>query len=260
MSKSVGNPDLKPSFDNRFAVSYRKSDFESGRFLSASVSYSYMFNSTVGYRLVDEHSNTTSTYRNVDGNSNAYAYVTFETPLRNKKIILGGVVNTFYNRNIGFINEKKNIQDRLSLSPSVYSRFNSEKVEANLNFNVHHSIGKNNLAAVKQSNNTDYRLTNSVKVRLPLDFALESSLDFSYRTGLGEGVRKNETMWNLAASKLFLKEKRGTLKFEFFDVLNDLRKEENTVSGSDYSNYWRKAINNYFIFSFSYRFNIIQKK
>lgn len=260
MSKSVGNPNLKPSFDNRFGLSYRKSDYESGRYLSASINYTFTMNSTVGYQIVDDHSNTINTYQNVDGNSSAYAYITFNTPLKNKKINIGSYFNIYHNKNIGFINTKKNIQNRISISPSVYGRFNSEKVEANLSFNVSHSMAHNNLAEIKRSDNTDYRLSNSLKVKLPLDFAIESELEFSYRTGLGEGVKKDETMWNLAASKLFLKEKRGTLKFEFYDVLNDLRKQQNTISGSDYNNYWRRVINNYFVFSFSYRFNIIQGK
>lgn len=255
-SKTVGNSNLKPSYSNRFGLNYRKSDYESGRYFSASANYSYTFNSVVGYRTVDEHSNTVNTYRNVDGNSSAYAYMTYNTPLRNKKINLGGYFNVYYGKTIGFINAQKNIQNRMSLSPSVYARLNSDKVEANLSFNVSHSMSHNNLAEKKRSDNTDYRLSNSLKVKLPLDFAIESTLEFTYKMGLGEGVKKDETMWNLAASKLFLKEKRGTLKFEFYDVLNDLRKQENTISGSDYSNYWRHVVNNYFIVSFAYRFNI----
>lgn len=258
MSKSVGNSSLKPSFNNNFGVSYRKSDFESGRYFSASVNYSYMFNSTVSYQLVDENSNTINTYRNVDGNSNAYAYISFNTPLKNKKFNVGVNLNTYYGRNIGFINEKKNIQDRYSVSPSLFGRFNNDKLETNLNVYLNHNIGKNNLAEVKRSDNTDLRLTNYLKIKLPLDFAIESNFEFSYRWGLDEDIRKDESMWTLGVSKLFLKEKRGTLKFEFFDVLNDLRQQENTVSGSDYSNYWRRVVNNYFILSFSYRFNILQ--
>lgn len=260
MSKTVGNPDLKPSFSNRFGLSYRKSDYESGRYFSANASYSFTMNNTVGYQLVDQHSNTINTYRNVDGNSNAYAYVTFNTPLKNKKINVGSYFNVFYNKNIGFINAKKSIRNMVSISPSIYGRLNHEKVEANLSFNVNHNMVHNNLSEIKRSNNTDYRLSNTLKVKLPLDFAVESDLSFSYQTGLSEGVKKDETMWNLSLSKLFLKDKRGTLKFEYFDVLNDLRKNQNTISGSDYSNSWRKVINNYFILSFSYRFNIIQNK
>lgn len=258
MSKSVGNPDLKPSFNNSFRVNFRKSDFESGRYFSASASYSYTFNSVVGYQEVDENSNVVNTYRNVDGNTNAYAYISFNTPLKNKKINVGTTFNVFYNRGISFINQQKKVQDRYTLSPSFYVRFNSDKFETNLNAYVNHSIGKNNLSEVERSDNTNYRISNYLKIKLPLDFALESNIDFSYRTGLGENVKKDETMWNLAVSKQFLKEKRGRLKFEFFDVLNDLRQQENTVSGSDYSNYTRKVINNYFIFSFSYRFNLLQ--
>lgn len=260
MSKTVGNPNLKPSFNNSYSIDFRKSDFESGRYLSASISYSYTFNSVVGYQTVDKHSNTINSYRNVDGNSNAYLYITYNTPLKNKKFNLGGNFNTYYNRNIGFLNSKKRTIDRVSLTPTFFGRFNSDKLETSLNFALSHTIAKNNLADQKTSNNTDYRLSHTLKVKLPLDFAIESDLRFSYRSGLGEDVKKDETMWNLAASKTFLKDKRGTLKVEFFDVLNDFRQQENTVNGSDYDNYWRKVVNNYFIFSFSYRFNISGSK
>ena len=257
-NQTQGNPNLKPSFNNNINLSYRKSDFESGRYFSSSLSYSYTFNSVIPFQKVDEHSNTYNSYRNIDGNSSAYAYVSFNTPLKNKKFNIGVNLNSSFNKNISYINEQKNIQDSYGLSPSIFGRFNSDKVETNLNVYVNHYISKNNLAEIKRSNHTSYRVSNYLKINLPLDFSIESNLDFSYRSGLGDNIKKDETMWNLAVAKLFLKEKRGTLKFEFFDVLNDLRQQENTVSGSDYSNYWRKEINNYFILSFSYRFNFLQ--
>lgn len=256
MSKSVGNPNLKPSFDNNIGIDFSKSDYESGSFFSANISYGYTFNSTVSYQEVDENSNRVSTYRNVDGNSRANLYLTYNKSLKNNKFNFGGNFNSSYNRNIGFINQQKNIIDRFSLSPNFFGRFYSSKVETSLNFGISHTIAKNNLSAKEQSNNTDYRLSNNLKIKLPFDIAIESNLSFSYRAGLGENVKKDETLWNLSASKLFLKDKKGIIRVEVFDVLNDLRQQTNIVNGSDFSNYWQKNINNYFIISFSYNFNI----
>lgn len=259
-SKIMGNPNLKPSFTNNINLSFYRSNFETEKYFSANLSYAYTFSNTVGYQIVDEHSNVTNTYRNVDGNSTAYAYATFSTPLKNRKINVGSSLNVSYMRNIGFINDQKNVIDRISLSPSINGRFNSSMLEANVSLYVNHSLANNNLADVRTSNTTDYRTTTSFKLNLPLHFALESSLDFSYLTGLGEGVKKDETLWNIAVSKQFLKDNKGLLKFQFFDLLNDLRTREYITSGSDYSDSWRKVINNYFMLSFSYRFLISQNK
>lgn len=254
-SKTVGNPNLKPTFHNHFGVNYRKSDYESGRFLSAAINYMHSMNAIVTTRNVDENSNTTTSYRNVNGGNSAYGYVTYNMPFKDQKINVGGFFNIYQSKSIAYINDKKNTLNSVSISPSVYARVNLSWIETNLNVSLSHRISHNNLSEKKRSDNTDYRLSNTLKIKLPLDFAIESDLTFTYRTGLGEEVKKSETMWNLAASKLFLKEKRGTLKFEFYDVLNDYRQQENSISGDDYNNYWRAAVNNYFVVSFAYRFN-----
>lgn len=254
-SRTVGNPDLKPTFNNHFGINYRKSDYESGRYLSAAINYSQSFNAIVSTRDVEDNGNTTTSYRNTNGNQSTYAYVTYNMPFKEQKINVGTYFNVYQSKNISFINQQKSKQSSVSISPSIYGRLNLQWIETHLSFNLNHRISNNNLSTNKRSNNTDYRVSNTLKIKLPLDFAIESDFNFIYKTGLAADVKKSETMWNLAASKQFLKEKRGTLKFEFYDVLNDYRQQENSISGDDYSNYWRSGINNYFVVSFGYRFN-----
>lgn len=258
-NKTVGNPDLKLSFSHQFSLDYRISHPSSGRSFSSTFSYMFTDNSISGYQLIDAYSNTINTYRNVNGNSNYYYYLTFDTPLKNKNLSIGTSINGYGSKNTTYLNQQLNVQKRHSIAPSFYFRMYSPIFETNLNIGTDVNFASNNLADEHKSRTGTLTLNNTSKIKLPYSFNIESDLDFTYRHGYGENVRKTDCLWNLAVSKLFFKDKRGEVRLEMYDVLNNFRALENTVSGSDYSNYWRKVINHYFVASFVYRFEKTSK-
>lgn len=256
MVKNIGNPNLKINFVHRVGIDFYASDFESGRSFNMNVSYSQSTNATVRSTFVDDHSNSINTYVNSNGIYDGYIYSSFTTPLKNKNITLGINANGNTSRNVTYLNNQKNILKNNSFTVGGMFLLYSSLVECNLNLSSTFSYSNNNLADVSFSKTTDYALSNTTKFKAKYDFILESILNMSYRTGYGEGVRKSETLWNVSLSKLIMKDKRGQIKLEVYDLLNNYRTQENKVSGSDYSNYWRKVINNYFMASFIYRFDL----
>lgn len=259
MSKNTGNPDLTLSFTHRFAIDFYQSNYQSGRSFSANLNYSRTNDATVSATFVDENSNSVNTYRNASGVWDASAFFNFSSPLKNRNINVGSTLNAYSSQTISFINDERNVIKRNTLSLGVYCRFYSSLFESTLNANSTYGFATNNLADISFSKTQDYSIANTSKLNLKYNFSLESVLNLSYRLGYGEGVRKGEVLWNLSVSKLFLKDNRGNLKVQVFDVLNNFRTEENTVSGSDYNNYWRRVINHYFIASFAYRFELKNK-
>lgn len=253
LSKSVGNPNLKTSYSNRFGAYFMKSDFESGRYLNVSFNLDYSFNDIVDYSFVDEKGNRFSTYRNVDGNMGAYIYATYNTPLRNKKFQISFNPNIYYNKRMGFTNGEKSIIQNLSFSPSGYVRFNSDKFESNLRISVGHNISFNNLPKFERSNNTRYNFSNSIKWKLPLDFSIKNNINWTLLSGYGKGAKRTEILWNASLEKLLLK-KQGTVQVQFVDILNDRNNEMRIINGNDYNYSWSNNIGSYFMVSFSYRF------
>ncbi|MDR2956242.1 MAG: outer membrane beta-barrel protein [Prevotella sp.] len=255
LNKTVGNPDLRTSYSNRFSAYFMKSDFESGRFFNISFNFNYTLNDIVSYAVIDNKGNRFSTYRNVDGNMGSYIYATYNTPLRNKKFNISFDPNISYNKRIGYSNDEKSIIQNISMGPSANIRFTSDKFEGNLRAGASHNIAFNNLSEVKRSSNTRYNFAYGFKWKLPFDFSIKNDIYQTLLSGYGEGAKKSEFLWSASIDKLILK-KKGTLQIQFADILNDRNNEQRSINGNDYSYSWSNTIGRYFLVSFSYRFHI----
>lgn len=260
MSKYYGNPDLKPSFNNNFNVYYQKSDYETSRFMMISGGFNFTVNNIVSYSVIDEKGNSTNTYRNVDGNMGANLNIIFNTPLRNKKFSINTGTYANYYRNIGFTNGDKTITNNVVLNEAINGKFKSSKFETNLTASISYNMTRNNLSKEQNRNTTTYNLKHFVLWRLPYDFSIQSRLNFTYYSGYGDDFKKSEVLWNASIDKKFLKKKKGTLKLQFYDILNDKNNIQRHVSGNYMSDSRSNSVNRYFMMSFSYQFNIIKSK
>lgn len=256
MAKTVGNPNLQSTFVHRFSTDFYKSNYDSGLSLNGSLNYNITSKAVVANNFVDDKSNSLSTYSNVNGIYDVSAYGGFNTPLTNRNITIGVSLVDYFSKDINYINDKQNIVKNNTFNTNTYVRFYSDIVETNLSLGFTYSTQNNLLAEKSLSITKNYNLENNTKLKLWKGLSFESFLNASYKAGYSKEVRKSEILWNLAVAKVFLQDKRGKIKFEIYDVLNNYRQVESVVSGSDYSNYWQKAINNYFIISFTYNLDL----
>ncbi|NDV69457.1 outer membrane beta-barrel protein [Dysgonomonas sp. 25] len=257
-NKTYGNPDLKPSYRNQLNLFYQKSDYEKGSFLMVSGGFNYTFNDIAAYSLIDNLGNTENTYRNVDGNMSADLSFMLNTPLRNKKFTIS--TNTFssYYRNVGFSNGKKAITNNYVISEDASLKYKVEKFETTLRASASFNFAKNNLSQLDNQNTATYKVENRSKLKLPLDFTVQSDFFYSRYSGYGDDFKKNEFLWNASVSKEFLKKKKGRLKLEFFDILQDRNNLRRVVTSTYSSDTRTNTISRYFMLSFTYKFNIFR--
>lgn len=255
LSKSYGNPNLKPSYNNNLNIYYQKSDFESGRFLQITGSVNSTFDQIVDFSTIDSLGNSETTYRNVNGNFGANLGFTFNTPLKNKKFTFDTNTYGSYYRNIGFLNGDKNITNNFSISEYTSLSFRSEIFETRLQLNYTFSSTKNNLPNQDDMNVSTFGGVNTFSLKLPYDFKVSNSLSYSYNSGYSSDFKKTEILWNASISKQFLKQKKGTVKVDFYDILKDRNSVTRMVSGNYVSDMRTNMISRYFLVSFIYRFN-----
>lgn len=258
LMKYYGNPDLKPSFDNNMSIYYQKSDYETGKFMTISGGFNYTFNSIADYTSVDNHGNTSRTYRNVDGNMNANLGFMYNTPFRNRKFTFDTGTYVNYYRSIGFTNNSKSISDNIVLSQSLGLQFKTDKFDFGINSNVSHSIIKNNLASMEDRETTNYSVKGNFNLKLPFDFSIQSSAQYTYNNGYADDFKKSELLWNASVAKEFLRDKKGTFRLQFFDILNDRNSVTRVVKGNDYSDIRTNTVNRYFMLTVAYRFSIFR--
>ena len=260
LSKYYGNPNLKPSYSNNFNVFYQKSDYETNRFLMLMGGFNYAFNNIVDYTLIDEQGNSINTYRNVSGNMGANINFMYNTPLKNKKFTVTNNSTGNYYKNIGYTNGEKAITHNVVLAEQVFGRFKSDKFETILRAGISYNMTRNNLTDLQDRNTTNYTLNHFAMWKLPYDFTLTSSINYSYYSGYEDDFKNSELLWNASIAKQFLKKKRGTIKAQVFDILNDRNNITRYVSGNYMSDSRSNTINQYFLLTFSYKFNIIKGK
>lgn len=260
LSKYYGNPDLKPSYSNNFNVYYRKSNYETNRFLMLSGGFNYTFNNIVDYTTVDDLGNSINTFRNVSGNMGANINFMFNTPLRNKKFTVDNSTYANYYKSIGYTNGEKAITHNIVIGEKVSGKFKVDKFETRLQVGMTYNMTRNNLSNVQDRNTSTYNVQHFFLWKLPYDFSIQNDLNMTYYAGYGDDFKKKEILWNASISKLFLKKKRGTVKVQFFDILNDRNNIVRYVSGNYMSDSRSNSISRYFMLSFSYKFNIIKSK
>ncbi|MDR0825087.1 MAG: TonB-dependent receptor [Prevotella sp.] len=257
--KYYGNPNLKPSYSNNFNVYYMKSDYETGRYLMFTGGFNYTFNNIVDYTTIDEQGNSINTYRNLSGNMGANLNLMFNTPLRNKKFTIDNSTYTNYYKNIGYTNGEKAITHNVVVGETASLKFKVDKFETRLQLGASYNMARNNLSESQDRNTSNYNIQHTLLWKLPLDFSIQNDLNMTYYGGYGDDFKKREILWNASVSKLFLK-KKGTLKLQFFDILNDRNNISRVVSGNYMSDSRSNSVNQYFMLSCSYKFNIINNK
>lgn len=256
---SYGNPDLKPAFDHRLRVRYRN--------FNAEKNSAYMFMSNVGFTVNDIVSSTItdpetgrreSTYKNTNGNWNANARFMTNQPLRNIKFSVFSMTFASYNNSNGFSNEEKNTSKRLNLGERMGVNYRSDQFDMSVNGNLSYNKVDNSLPGQQNQEYFNYGGGAQTTIYLPLDFLIESDINYSTNSGYADGFDQKELLWNAAISKQLFKQKNGTLRFKIYDIL----KQKSDVNRSVTSNYIRDTTTNtltsYFMFHFVYRFNIFK--
>lgn len=259
LTKTYGNPSLKPSYQNNLNIYLQKSDYEKGSFLTISGGGNYTFDKIVDYTITDAQGNVESSYRNVQGNWGLNGGLIFSFPLRNKKFTIDNSTYGYLMRNIGFSNGVKNVTKNLTMSETFSINYRSEKITQRFQTNLSYNITRNNLSGRENLNVTNYGFKSSTQLSLPYDFSVQNEINYSRNIGYSDNFQKSELLWNLAVAKQFLKKKEITVKLQCYDIFNRRNNVLSVTSGNYKSDTRTNMIGQYFLLSFNYRFNIMPK-
>ena len=255
---TYGNPDLKPTFNNNLRLEYRKSNPEKASMFMIFSNIGFTSNDIVNYSFADKQGKKEITYRNVNGNWNANVRAILNTPLRNKKISINSMTYGGFTSNNGYINTEKNTVDNLTLQESLGVEYRSDLFDAGLRGNLKYVNTKNSLEGQTDRSIYNYGGNANATVYLPLDFTLETDLNYSTNSGYSDGFKQDEWLWNASLSKQIFKAKNGTIRFKIYDILQ----QKSNISQSSTAQYLKETITNtigsYFMVHFVYRFQIFK--
>lgn len=256
---TIGNPDLNPRYTNNLFIRYQKFVPEKQSAFMVMANASYIMNDIVSYSSYNQETGVkTTTYRNVDGNYNANVRAMINTPLRNKKFSVNSMTMASFANSNGYINQEKNTNKNLVLSERAGIDFRSNYLDLGVNGNFSYNGTSNSLQKENNQNTFNYGVGGSTTIYLPLDFKIESDINWSTNSGYGDGFKQNEVLWNAAASKSFLKNNQGTLRFKIYDILQQRSSISRTVTANYIQDSEYNTLSSYFMVHFIYRFSIFK--
>ena len=230
---TIGNPDLNPRYTNNVFIRFQQFTPEKQRAFMIMANGSYIINDIVSYTSYNQETGVkTTTYKNVNGNYSGNVRMMLNTPLKNKKFSINSMTMASFANSNGYINEEKNTNRNLILSERGGIDFRSSYLDLGVNGNIRYNATSNSLQKENNQNTFNYGAGGYTTIYLPLNFKIESDVNWSTNSGYGDGFKQNEVLWNASASKSFLKNNQGTLRFKIYDILRQRSNISRSVTAS----------------------------
>jgi len=251
---TIGNPELKQSFNHNFSLFYNDYKVLSGRSIWINGSFNPVQNSIVTSQNTDTEGKTTQQYINTKGNYNYYFSGSYGFKLKGD-VYMGFDLRTNGGRYVNFVNDIKNTNNQSSVSlGSNIGRYKENKydVSANLSFGYNFSSSsisslKSNFWKQEHNGRFNYYFNKKLQVGTEINLYLREKNDAF--TG-----DNNIAVWDASISYKIFKKNNGVIKLE----VNDILKERRGYDRSFTSNYiYEKNYNmlgRYGMLSFTWNF------
>ncbi|MCH5225293.1 MAG: outer membrane beta-barrel protein [Muribaculaceae bacterium] len=257
----IGNPELKPTFTQNIGINFSNYNSERQQSLMLMINTSFTLNSIVARTFTNpETGGRTTTYSNVNGNTNIFFMGMYTGPFSNKKWRFNARLNSRFASTPGYINGDFNRSENISLSPSAGLTFSSDIFQASLNPNYSLSTIHNSLPEQRNRTTHSYGFSADASLYLPFGLDISTDLNFAANSGYTQGYNINQWLWNAQLSYSFLYDKSLTFSVKAYDILHQKKNINRTVSAnaivdSDYNDLTR-----YVLFSITWNFNSLKKK
>ncbi|HEY9260773.1 outer membrane beta-barrel protein, partial [Chitinophaga sp.] len=150
----IGNPNLKPSFNNSFNASFSDYKVMTNRGMWVSLNYSTTSNAISNRSVLDGNGKRTTQAVNVNGNSNAHFYANFNWKIAPIDLRIGSGADGGLTRNVNYVNDVYNVTKSGYIGLNLFASKQKEKkyevsLEASTNYNT-------SVSSVQTSLRTNY--------------------------------------------------------------------------------------------------------
>lgn len=257
----IGNPELKPTFTQNIGVNFNNYNSERQQSLMLMANVSFAINSIVARTFTDaETGGRTTTYSNVNGNTNLMLMGMFTSPFSNKKWRINARMNMRYASTPGYINGEFNRSDNIGLSPSAGITFSSDFFQMSLNPNYSFSSIHNSLPDQNNRLTQSYGFNADASIYLPFGLDISTDLNFASNSGYSYGYNINQWLWNAQLSYSFLSDKSLTLSVKAYDILHQKKNINRSISANAIVDTEYNDLTRYVMFSLTWSFNSLKKK
>ncbi|MBA3705304.1 MAG: TonB-dependent receptor, partial [Bacteroidetes bacterium] len=251
----LGNPNLLPTFNQHFNLSYNSYKPIGGKYIWASANFVTTNNAFTNVITYDSIGRTVTQPINVNGNYNGYAYVGAGLPFFSKKLQLNPSANFNYDSYASMINNQKNITKTANTNAKLEINIDIDTLEFTVsgNYNYTYPISSLNEASNKPYSTQSYNA--GLRLRLPAKFLLETEATYTINNNRASGYNINYVLWNAALRKTFLKNENLIISLEATDILNENISTNRIVQDNVITDTKTNIISRYILLKALFKFN-----
>ena len=266
-----GNPNLKPSFTHSVMMFYNKYIPEHMRSYAMNMFYSRTSNSVSNKSSIDPNTGGIVSRRvNVNGNWNARGFLSFNTPLKNKKFTVSSNTNAGLSDVVSYtsIDRKSQASQESELSTThnflmgerLTGNYRTDNFDISLNASINYNLARNSKKKDSNRETFDYYFGGSTNITLPWQLYFSTDINLRLKDGYSGNLNNSETIWNAQVSKNILKNNAGTIRFKIYDILQQQSNLTRSISEAMLSDTESNTLGSYFMVHFVYRFNTLGGK
>jgi len=259
LNVTLGNPNLKPSFNNSLSLNYNSYKVLSEQYIYVNLGYGLTSNAIVNNTVTDATGKTTYQSSNLLNKSPSYFYLYSYIGRKLKKLDfnVGFNINTNGNVSYNYTNSALNKTRSNTYAGQLdLSKYKDKKYDVNLRFGPTYTVSGSSLQ--QNINNNGFGLNGNGSFRIDLPYKFEVSFDGNYEyRAKTQAFNQNfeRLLLNAAFSKKFLKQDNLKFTLSGNDLLNqNVGFERNAYGGMITQNSYT-TIRRYFMFSVIYDFN-----
>lgn len=249
----LGNPNLKPEFNNNLNLNYNSMDFATMNFVFAGLMFDNTINKIVNQNYYDSIGRQITIPQNTDGYYAINAFTGFGKPI--KKFIVNFTANAGYTNDKSYYNKELYTTQNMNLGFNTRLNYNGSKLIAAPIARINYTKAWYSTESLSNTDYVNYSLGFDAQYELPWNFKIGSDITYTTNKGYGEGYNISSTMWNAFVSKQIFKNKKGQLKFQVYDILKENKSINRTTSENYIEDTKVNALTQFFMFSFSYSFS-----
>ncbi len=254
---ALGNPSLKPSFQNDISVNYRLYKTSTDQGINLRGSFSNQINSIINNRNTDSSGVNFYQWSNLEDHQpitwSAYAEYYFHLPII--KAVFTFSFNISKNSYYGYVNGQLNSSSNVVVNPGISIAKNKSTYSYYVDFGM--NLWRNNTSLQPVENNSrQYFAHLNFYSRLPFKFfaGSESSFDF-YSKNQFFDRDLYRTLVKAYIGRYFLKEENLKVSFSANDLLNQNTGYSRSGGTDGFSEVRNNTIRRYFMLSVTWDFN-----
>ncbi len=260
----TGNPNLKPTDNHRYYLRYHKFNFQKGTGFFGYASFRHTTNNIISKRIIDP---TTlirkTTYENVNGNYTLSLGATYTKKFKIddvKSIKLRTGLRFSSNKNINFYNNQQYSSKTQALSPNFGFTFDWKNVlEIEPRYSISLSNKQYDLSNFKTQKFTRHSLSINTRTSVPKKLEWRNNIRYTYNPNITGGFQKSAWFWNATLAYSLFKD-QGILSLKAYDILNQNTNSRRTATENYIEDSESTVLQQYFMLSFSWKFNTLGKK